>query len=172
MRRLYISFSAIAIWSSVPLTLRLVVTLKRQRTIYFWAILATSWGLCIRAVGYLLKLLVPSSPWALNNALALGGCVPMVTGFSFVLYSRLNLILGSRTIRRALLALIIVTAMVFHPTILTLSFATHNVHKLAALAQINSRIEQVQVVVFSAEEILLSYFYVRAAYSYLRSRFV
>jgi hypothetical protein len=96
----------------------------------------------------------------------------MVTGFSLVLYSRLNLILESQIIRRTLLALIIVTAMVFHPIILTLSFTTHNVHKLAPLAQINLRIETVQVVIFSAEEIILSFFYVRAAYHYLRSRFV
>jgi hypothetical protein len=170
--RVYTFFSAIAIWSSVPLTLRLCTTLKRRRTVYFWAILATSWGLCIRAIGYLLGLLVPSSPWALNNALALGGCVPMVTGFSVVLYSRLNLILESQITRRAFLVLIIVTAFVFHPLILTLSFTTHNMLKLAPLAQINSRIEKVQLVIFSVEEIILSYFYVRAAYHYLRSRFV
>jgi hypothetical protein len=96
----------------------------------------------------------------------------MITGFSFVLYSRLNLILESQIIRRALLALIIVTAVIFHPTIFTLSFIAHNMHKLAPLAQINSRIEKVQLVIFSAEEIILSYFYVRAAYHYLRSRSV
>jgi hypothetical protein len=96
----------------------------------------------------------------------------MTTGFSFVLYSRLNLILESQNIRRALLALIIVTALTFHPTILTFAFISHSQGKLAPLAQINSRIEKVQVVVFSVEEILLTYFYVRAAYHYLRSRFV
>jgi hypothetical protein len=95
----------------------------------------------------------------------------MATGFSLVLYSRLNLIQESRTIRRALLAIIIITAIVFHPTIFSLSFVAHNMPKLAPLALINSRIEMVQVVVFSIEEIMLSYLYVRAANHYLRTRF-
>jgi hypothetical protein len=173
----FISFGAVAVWSSVPLTVRLFVTLKRHRGIYFWAILVTSWGLSIREIGYILQFLVPSSPWLLYNILAQAGWVAMVSGFAIVLYSRLNLILESRVIRRRILTMIVLNACILHPAMITLSIG------MAALARTKNPtirhwksvfniMERIQIVAFLSQEAIISFFYMRAAYQYLRSRFV
>jgi hypothetical protein len=155
------------------------LTLKK-RNLYFWAILASSWGLCIREIGYFLKFLLPSSPWLLTNILAQGGWWFMVSGFAIVLYSRLNLILESRRIRRYVLCLIIFNGVVFHPMMTTLSIGmaalgqnpVKNRDAFANWYNVFKPMERVQIVMFSGQEILISSFYVRCAYQYLRSRYV
>jgi hypothetical protein len=164
----------------VPLTFRLFLTLKKRNTLYFWAILVTSWGLCVREIGYFLKFLLPSSPWILTNVLAQGGWVFMVSGFACVLYSRLNLILESWKVRRYVLALIVFNGVVFHPFMITLSIGlaalgrdpVKNAGAMRNWYNVFKPMERVQIVMFSGQEILISSFYVRCAYQYLRSRFV
>ncbi|KAF2099407.1 hypothetical protein NA57DRAFT_74907 [Rhizodiscina lignyota] len=173
----FIAFSAVAIWSSVPLTLRVFTTLKRRRGPYFWSLLITSWGLCIRQIGYTLSFLAPWVSWIASNILAQAGWVAMVTGFSVVLYSRLNLIVESRKVRRWALVMIVADGLIFHPAMITLSIgqiALRHEGKLHAVAQWQSvfkPLERIQILVFSAQETIISFFYVWAAYQYLRSRF-
>jgi hypothetical protein len=125
----------------------------------------------------MLSFLVPDSPWILDNILAQTGWVAMVSGFSIVLYSRLNLILESQTIRRRVLAMIVLNGFIFHTAMITLSLgsiALRHSKPSAVLAwhRVFQPFERIQIIVFSAQETLLSFFYVRAAYQYLRSRFV
>lgn len=168
-----------AIWSTVPLTIRLLTTLKRRRGVYFYSILVTSWGLSIRQVGDVLQFLVPSCPWILSNGLAQGGWVAMVSGFSMVLYSRLNIILESLRMRRVVLAMIVTNGVVFHIAMITLSIGLaalshgdrHEKAQTPAWRRVFQPMERVQIIVFSAQETAISFFYVRAAYQYLKSRF-
>jgi hypothetical protein len=167
----------VAVWSSVPLTIRLFVTLKRRRGIYFWAILITSWGLSIREIGYILQFLVPSSPWLLNSIIAQAGWVAMVSGFAVVLYSRLNLILESQVIRRRILAMIVLNGCIFHPAMITLSIGLTAIARtkgpsISHWQSVFNVMERIQIVVFLSQEAIISFFYMRASYQYLRGRFV
>lgn len=154
-----------------------MVTLKRKRGLYFWSILICAWGLSLRQLGYVLKFMVPKCPYLLGDILAQGGWVAMVTGFSMVLYSCLNLILDSRTLRRRVLWMIIINAAIFHPLMITISIGSNVIRKgdgkgdLRKWAQANMPSERIQIVVFSGQETLISLFYVRAAYQYLKGRF-
>ncbi|KAF2431445.1 hypothetical protein EJ08DRAFT_696530 [Tothia fuscella] len=175
----FLAFGAIAIWSSVPLTIRLLVTLKRRRGLYFWSILVCGWGLSLRQLGYVLKFMVPKCPYLLGDILSQGGWVGMVTGFSMVLYSRLNLILESQVVRRRVLWMIIINAIVFHPLMITISIGMNVLRKggrggsakMPAWQRVNVPAERVQILIFSGQETLISLFYVRAAYQYLKGRF-
>ncbi|KAE9988203.1 hypothetical protein EG328_000159 [Venturia inaequalis] len=155
-----------------------MVTLKHRRGLYFWSIIVTSWCLCIRALGYMLTFLVPNSPWYLGTILAQAGWVAMVSGFSTVLYSRLNLIMENQTTRRRILIMIVLNGLVFHTAMVTISVGSAAVrntkpgHPQPAWGRANTPLERIQIIVFSGQECLLSFFYVRAAYQYLRSRFV
>jgi hypothetical protein len=173
----FVSFAAVAIWSTVPLTLRLLTTLKRRSGVYFWSLIVTSWGLSVRQIGFLTQFLVPRCPWILSLILAQGGWVAMVTGFSVVLYSRLNIILETRGTRELVLAMIVFNGVIWHIAMVTISSGiavernTGHADRVAAWQRILGPLERVQIVMFSVQEITISFFYVRAAYQYLKSRF-
>jgi hypothetical protein len=85
MSRLLIAMTAVAIWSTVPLVIRLLTTMKRRSGLYFYAILVTSCGISIRQIGVLTLWLVPKCPWVIKRLLVEAGSVAMVSGFSTVL---------------------------------------------------------------------------------------
>lgn len=173
--RIFIAFAAVAIWSAVPLTFRLFVTFQQRKGTYFWAILICSWGLCIRQTGYMLGFLAGNPYFPLPALMEQVGWVMMVSGFAVVLYSRLNLIVNSKRILRALLCLIIFNAVVWHPMMSTLSIgqeALGRKHRpTAKWARVFFFAERVQIIMFCGQEILMSMFYVRAAYEFLRTKY-
>ncbi|QDS71360.1 hypothetical protein FKW77_002474 [Venturia effusa] len=105
------------------------------------------------------------------------GWVAMVSGFSTVLYSRLKLIVEDQHIRRRILITIILNGLIFHTAMVTISTGSAAVRNTRpgrpqpAWGRANTPLERIQILVFSGQECLLSFFYVRAAYQYLRSRF-
>ncbi|OAL52286.1 hypothetical protein IQ07DRAFT_597923 [Pyrenochaeta sp. DS3sAY3a] len=173
----FVAFASVAIWSTIPLTIRLLTTLKRRSGLYFWSILITSWGLSIRQIGFVVQFLAPSRPWHIALFMSQVGWIAMVSGFSIVLYSRLNIILESWKTRRAVLAMIVFNGVVWHVAMATLSAGiaternTGHPERIAAWQAVMHPMERVQIVMFSAQEIVISFFYVRAAYQYLQSRY-
>ncbi|KAF2092882.1 hypothetical protein NA57DRAFT_18145, partial [Rhizodiscina lignyota] len=169
------AFTAVAVWSSIPLTTRLLFTFKKYQGLYFWSILVTTWGLSIRVIGFMVKFTVPACPWILSTILAEAGWVAMVTGFSLVMYSRLNLIIGSRRILHLVLAMIIIDGVTLHSILIVLQFGlasqpVHDPSKRAPwLAAINP-MERVQVCWFTVQELIIGLFYMKSAYDHLKDR--
>ena len=87
-----IAVAAVAIWSTISLTIRLFTTLKRRSGLYFYAILITSWGIAVRQIGVLTLYFTPKCPWVIRRMLVEVGWVTMVSGFSVVLVSYPNTI--------------------------------------------------------------------------------
>ncbi|KAF2108263.1 hypothetical protein BDV96DRAFT_672399 [Lophiotrema nucula] len=179
---IFVAFASVAIWSSIPLTIRLLTTMKQRHGLYFYAILTCTWGLCVRQIGYLLQYLVHDAPWWLCNILSQCGWICMVTGFAVVLYSRLNIILESVRFRRAILYCIIFNGVVFHTTMTVLSVGataivrTGTPHQKAFLARsswkkVFNSMERTQIIVFALQETVISFFYMHAAFRYLKSQF-
>jgi hypothetical protein len=79
--------AAAAIWSTVPLTIRLLTTMKRRSGWYFYAILTTTLGISTRQIGVLTLWLTPNVPWVIRRLLVEAGTIAMVSGFSVVLVS-------------------------------------------------------------------------------------
>ena len=161
----------------MPLTFRLFFTIKKRKSLYFWAILTCTWGLSIREVGYMLTLLAGNPAWPFGDVLAQVCWIMMVTGFAVVLWSRLNLILENVCIRKAVLYMIIFNAVVWHTFMITLSFGRIKLGmegKFVTKAKWNKiyqPLERIHICFFNGQEILIAGLYIHAAYQYLRSRF-
>ena len=68
--------TAVAWVYAVELNITIMLTFKRRRGLYFWALLISSWGLSVHALGFILKFLVGVN-WALNITLISAGWVAM-----------------------------------------------------------------------------------------------
>jgi len=103
---------------TVELTVRVFYTFRKWSGLYFWSVLITTWGVTLHAIGFILKICVPSCNWIFSTVLAEIGWVSMVSGFSVVLYSRLHLVVRNPRVLQLVLAMIITDAFLFHvPTI-------------------------------------------------------
>ncbi|KAI2782978.1 hypothetical protein F4815DRAFT_461486 [Daldinia loculata] len=154
-------FTSLPIWMTVELTAWVLYAFERWSGIYFWSVLATTWGLTIRAVGFLLKFCVPQANWILTYVLAEVGWVMMVTGFSIVLWSRLHLVISPGTpILRIVLAMIIIDGFLFHvPTVIFQYFMSNAATHEKYLPYMNV-MERVQVLAFSVQEAIISSIYI------------
>ena len=103
------SFFGIALFLVAEINVTVLRRFKRRRGLYFWSLLATSWGISGHTLGYIFAWWVPGSPWIFNTACILFGWSMMVTGQSLVLYSRLHLVIRNRDILRASFFIMIVT---------------------------------------------------------------
>lgn len=92
--------------------------------------------------------------------------VPMVSGQSLVLYSRLYLINLDKRIRRYVLAMIIVNGVALH-TATAVTAAGSNSEVSYLFIKPYAIIERIQITVFSLQEFILSGLYVWKAWSFL-----
>lgn len=131
---LFIAFGAVALWSTLTLTIRLLTTLKKWSGIYFFSILTTTWGLTTRQIGNFVQFYAPSCPWQIGFVMQQLGWVGMITGFSMVLYSRLSIILLNWKACRSVLGMIMFNGIVWHTAMMTIlggMRATQHAHQPA-----------------------------------------
>jgi hypothetical protein len=98
-----ITTNSISLYNAVELLLLIFVTFKQWGGFYFWSLLIASFGIIPYSLGYLMSYFrwtdVPLG-LAFNNL----GWWLMVTGQSFVLYSRLHLVESDRRVLRAVVS--------------------------------------------------------------------
>jgi hypothetical protein len=167
------AFTSLALWSSIPLTLRLLFTFQRYQGLYFWSICITTWALNVRAIGFLLRYIVPTVPWELSTTMFELGWVGMVSGFSFVLYSRLSILVWSRPILRFTLTMIILDGVLLHTATMILVYGSSIESAVGSpnRAQWNtaSRVmDRLQAVFFTLQEFIITCFYMKAAWDHLQ----
>jgi hypothetical protein len=94
-----ISLWTIAVWLAIDLIFQLHVTFRRWGGMYYWTVLCTSIGIGIHAGMLIVKAfnhLTKGEEIAVTIILKIGDIMNQ-TGFSLVLYSRLNLVLRTST---------------------------------------------------------------------------
>jgi hypothetical protein len=167
-------FTGLAIWSTVHLTIRILFFFKRYRGLYFWSLIITSWALSIREIGFLMRWVAPNVPWQFSLALAEAGWIGMVTGFSIVLWSRLQIITSNKMIMRGVLAMILTNGFVFHSALVILQYglAAASKSERAVWLKVLNPFERVQITMFTLQEVIISGLYMRATYELLRERIV
>jgi len=170
-RSLIAEFTAVPLWMTVELTVWVFYVFRRYTGLYFWSVLATTWGVTLHAIGFVLKDCVPSCPWQLSTTIAEIGWVFMVSGFSVVLYSRLHLVIRSQRTLRLVLAMIITDAFLFHVPTIVFQYGTsdHKTHK--KFLPYMAPMERIQVLGFSIQEILISCIYIYATLQMLKGSF-
>jgi hypothetical protein len=163
------AFCSVSFWMTVELTLQVFFTFKRHKSLYFWSILVCTWGVSLHVVGLILKLFNEGN-WILSSILFKIGWVGNVTGFSFVLYSRLNLVVRNRKILRAVLVMIITDAFLLHTPIIIFDFGISSPHPDIWFMPMYI-MEKIQVTWFSVQETIISLLYIYHTRDFLKDTY-
>jgi hypothetical protein len=162
-------FCAVSLWMTVELTIQVFFTFKRHRSLYFWSILICTWGVTLHVLGLILKLFDEGN-WIISSILFKIGWVGNVTGFAFVLYSRLNLVVHNRRILRAVLCMIIADAFLLHTPIIIFDFGISSPHPNIWIMPMKV-MEKIQVTWFSVQETIISLLYIFNTRGFLRQTY-
>lgn len=171
---LIIFFPGLSMYNAVELLVLIFATFKKYRGAYFWSLLIASSAVIPYSLGFLFKfgnITVGSLRW-LSVVLLTIGWYGMVTGQSFVLWSRLHLILEGERGRRTLQWtkwMIIVDAVVLHIPTTVLTFGSNGELHTEAFARGYSVMEKIQMSGFFVQEVILSSIYIVATYRILQS---
>ncbi|EOD48839.1 putative integral membrane protein [Neofusicoccum parvum UCRNP2] len=162
-----ITFLGIAFFNALELIFMVMITFKRYSGLYFWSVLIAASGIPVYCVGFTLKFFVTNVPNMnyVGLAIVIVGWIPMVTGQSLALYSRLNLVVHDHRKLRWVLYMIIFNALAFHGTTTGLSFAAESSTRLAA---IYSAYEKAELLAFAVQECIISGLYIYETYKILR----
>lgn len=180
--------TAVAWIFSVELILKAILTVRGRSGVYYWSLLISSAGCTIHALGFVLKFLVGTS-WLVDLAfIGIGlrssfwlesfnlsipllwerhadsrliGWIAMVSGQSFVLWSRLNLVIRSKRILNGVLAAIIINGFVLHTTTLIFIYGANSPSASRWVSRFNI-VERVQLVGFSIQESAIGGIYIFA----------
>jgi hypothetical protein len=164
-------FTALPIWTTVQLTANVFYTFRRYKGLYFYSVLATTWGVSIHAIGFILKFCVPQCNWILATVLAEIGWVGMVTGFAVVLYSRMGLLVRNRNVLQWALAMIIFNAFAFHVPTIVFQFGVSSKTSHTKYLPYMAPMERIQVTGFTIQEVILSAIYIHATLQFLQTSF-
>ncbi|GIJ92760.1 hypothetical protein Asppvi_002038 [Aspergillus pseudoviridinutans] len=152
---------AISWYNAIELIVLCFATFKKYGGFYFWALVISSISIVPFGLGYIL-IIFDIFPGYFAVAVEEVGWCGMVTGQSFVLWSRLHLVVHSRNVLRGTLAMIIVNAVILHTIGWVLEFGT-NSNQASRFTQPFDIFERVQLIGFSIQEIILSVIYTKAA---------
>lgn len=158
-------FLALSLFSVFELNTIVLSVFKHRKGLYFWSFLASCNGIAPHSIGFLLKNVIRSQNFGLYITLVAIGWVPMVTGQSLVLYSRLHLIFWNRFYMKLILGIILTNVVVLHIPIIILMYGANS-------SQSNSWIypysiyEMIQVTVFFVQELFISCVYIKTCSSF------
>lgn len=157
---------ALALYNSIELILLIATTFKKRRGLYFWSLCVSNYGVISYCIGLIIEYFQLAVLWV-GKIFDTSGWIFMITGQSFVLYSRLNLIMDRPKILKAVKWMIIFNAVVWHTSITVLDFGTtytNNSH----FAEGFFYLEHVQMTMFCLQEFIISGLYVWRTIAFLK----
>ncbi|KAI0139236.1 integral membrane protein [Pestalotiopsis sp. NC0098] len=161
------AFLSIALYNFFELNTIIYTTFKRRSGLYFWSFLISTNGVAPYAIGFLLKDLNLSPSRYIDVTLIIVGWVCMVTGQSFVLYSRLHLIMREREKLRLVLIMIIVNGFVCHVPATVFVYGANSANPGPWIQPYNI-FEKIEVTLFFIQETILSSIYIYQTLSFFR----
>lgn len=152
------TFVGIAWYNVIELIVLIFLTFKRYQGPYFWSMLISAVGILPYSVGYLMKFFdLTSATWVPITLLTVGWWA-MVTGQSFVLYSRLHLVIENRRVLRAVKGMIIMNIFLLHVPTTVLTYAANFFQSYDAVAGYDV-MEKIQLTGFCIQEVIISSLY-------------
>lgn len=153
------TFVGVAWYNVLELIVLIFLTFKRYRGPYFWSMLVSSVGILPYSVGYLIKFfgLTPHT-WLPVTLLTIGWWT-MVTGQSFVLYSRLHLVLENLRVLRLVKGMIIMNIFLLHVPTTVLTYVSNYSHTHASVGGYDV-MEKLQLTGFCVQEVIISGLYI------------
>jgi hypothetical protein len=151
--------SAISLYNAIELILLIFTTFKEWHGLYFWSLLISTFGIIPYCVGFVAEYFT-KAPKAIGMSIDSLGWVLLISGQSFVLYSRLHLVLNSPRILKSVKWMIILDAIVFHTTTTVLLFGANYGEQQAHFKVGYKWIEKIQMTIFCIQEFILSGLYI------------
>lgn len=152
------TFVGVAWYNVIELIVLIFITFKRYHGPYFWSMLVSSIGILPYSVGYLIKFFgLTSATWVPITLLTVGWWA-MVTGQSFVLYSRLHLVQENKRLLRTVKGMIIMNIFLLHVPTTVLTYAANFSESPTSVAGYDI-MEKIQLTGFCVQEVIISSFY-------------
>ncbi|PVI06491.1 hypothetical protein DM02DRAFT_710839 [Periconia macrospinosa] len=162
--------TAISLFMAVKLGLLVGFTFKEYRGLYFWSCVVATLGIFPYSIGFMMEYF-KLSHLALAIALDTCGWSAMVTGQSFVLFSRLHLVYRDhKDMLRGIRSGIITVGLILHGATSIVAFLSNlGGGDDAAVTKAYNIIEPVQMTIFTFQELLLSFLYIVGAIGKLKT---
>ncbi|KAJ5824312.1 hypothetical protein N7447_006652 [Penicillium robsamsonii] len=152
------TFIGVAWYNVIELVVLIFLTFKRYEGPYFWSMLIASVGILPYSIGYLLKFFdLTSATWVPVTLLTIGWWT-MVTGQSFVLYSRLHLVIQNMRVLRMVKTMIITNIFLLHVPTTVLTYAANFSSTKASISGYDV-MEKLQLTGFCVQEVIISGLY-------------
>lgn len=158
------TLAGITWYNAFELVILIFVTFAQYRGLYFWSLFVSSAvGLIPYSLGFLLKFFnLTTATWLPVTFLTIGWWA-MVTGQSFVLYSRLHLVLANQRVLHRVLLMILINAVLLHIPTTVLTYGTNLTSPGATLNSYKTAynvIEKIQMTGFCLQEFIISGLYI------------
>lgn len=152
------TFVGVAWYNVAELIVLIFLTFKRYQGPYFWSMLISSLGILPYSAGYLIKFFdLTSTNWVPVTLLTVGWWT-MVTGQSFVLYSRLHLVLQNLRVLRLVKGMIIINIFILHAPTTVLTYAANFAPSPVSIRGYDV-MEKLQLTGFCVQEVIISGLY-------------
>ncbi|CAG9993974.1 unnamed protein product [Clonostachys byssicola] len=164
--------TVLSLYNAIELLVLIFLKFKRRSGLYFWSLSLASFGIIPYCIGWMLIQFGFSHAWV-GMIIDSIGWILLVSGHSVVLYSRLHLVLQNSIILRGVLGMIIVNAIVWHPTITVLLFGSAYATGDANVAfnHVFGILEKVQMTFFCVQEFIISGLYIWKTIEILKTAF-
>ena len=159
--------STLSMYNGLELLVLVFTTFRRYSGLYFWSLLVASFGLLPYNIGFLLEYFELAPDYA-GVIIDVPGWCAMVTGQSFVLYSRLHLVLHNPKILKGVLWMIIVDGLVFHILTTIVRFGAYYGGEQTHFRAAWNVIEKFQMTGFCLQEFIISGLYLYETVRLLR----
>ncbi|GKT56589.1 integral membrane protein [Colletotrichum tofieldiae] len=160
------------IYSAIEIYILVFTTFRQRRGRYFWSMIVANSGIFVHAIVSLVRFLARSGT-VVPAAFALLAWCAMVTGQSVVLWSRLHLVVYSRTWIRSVLVIIVTNACALHVPMMVLWVLcwAAPVQEQAAWLRRYGVYEKVSIVMFTLQETFITGIFARQGLFNLRPLF-
>ncbi|KAE8330094.1 hypothetical protein BDV39DRAFT_213263 [Aspergillus sergii] len=153
-------FISISIYNVIELVILVLSTFRRWTGLYFWSLLLSGClGVVPYSLGFMLKFFTHSSSF-LSVTLLTVGWWTMVTGQSFVLYSRLHLVIRDEYILRRVLCMIIANVFLLHIPTSVLTYGSNVPDRSPLFVKGYNIMEKIQMTGFTLQEVIISGLYI------------
>ncbi|OAL34085.1 hypothetical protein AYO20_06733 [Fonsecaea nubica] len=148
----------LSLYNCVELLLTILTTFREWHGLYFAALIVASVGILPYCLGFLLEYFEFLVFWAAQMFSTIGW-VMMITGQSFVLYSRLGLILRNHQVLNGIKWMIITDALIFHTLTTVFQYGQAYGGEQRAFDRALFYMEKIQMTAFCVQEFIISGIY-------------
>ncbi|KAH7312613.1 hypothetical protein B0I35DRAFT_356475 [Stachybotrys elegans] len=163
------AFTGISWYIGVEVNVSLFMLFQRRRGLYFWSCALASWGVILQS---LFIILADFGVWRnLRGAITMIYLtwLIMVVPQSWILYSRLHLIMQKKQLLRPIRFVLLFTSVVFSVPTVVIGILSQATNVNPNLRSFNITWDRIQLTVFFVQEAILSLLYIYETRKYLHS---